>query len=132
MSAALAFLSVDHVVAIHRRMIAEFGGDDGVRDSGLLESAVMMPRASFGGHYLHKGVPTMAAAYLFHLCKNHAFVDGNKRTAFAAALLFLDLNGYRLYATNHACEHWVMSVAAGSVTKDQLARLFREHVRRDS
>ena len=64
------FLAGEQVSAIHRRMLAEFGGRPGLRDRNLLESAVNMPLASFGGRYLHKGLPAMAAAYLFHLCKN--------------------------------------------------------------
>ena len=79
------FLTVDHVLTIHRRVIDEFGGDPALRDRGLLESAVMMPAAQFGGGYLHDGIPAMAAGYLFHICKNHSFVDGNKRTALATA-----------------------------------------------
>jgi len=111
-------------------MITEFGGDEGVRDSALSESAVMMPRASFGGRYLHRDVPAMAAAYLFHLCKNHAFIDGNKRTALATAEVFLDLNGRRLDATGDECERWTLGVAEGAMSKTQLTRLFRERVGR--
>ena len=66
------FLTVDHVLAVHRRLVQEFGGVAEVRDYGLLESAVMMPAAQFGGEFLHDDVPAMAAAYLFHICRNHA------------------------------------------------------------
>src|SRR5207249_5785917 len=87
-SAPVHFLTVDQVLSIHARVLAEYGGGDGVRDIGLLDSAVAMPAAAFGGQHLHDGIPAMAAAYLFHICKNHAFVDGNKRTGLAAAIQF--------------------------------------------
>jgi len=124
------FLTIDQVLAIHSRMIAEFGGDAGLRDSGLLESAVTMPQAAFGNLYLHKGIPAMAAAYLFHICKNHPFVDGNKRAAFAAAEVFIALNGYRLVATNDQCETWTMAVAQSTMEKQALTKLFRQHTKR--
>jgi len=92
------FLTPELVLAIHHRVVREFGGDASVRDAGLLDAAVAMPKATFGGKHLHRGIPAMAAAYLFHLCKNHPFVDGNKRTALATAEVFLELNGRRLVA----------------------------------
>lgn len=121
------FLGVEHVLAIHRRMIREFGGSPRVRDYGLLESAVRMPAAQFGGAFLHQGVPAMAAAYLFHLCQNHPFVDGNKRTALAAAEVFLMLNALRLAAGNRELERLTLGVAAGRISKDEAVAFFREH-----
>ena len=121
------FLNVDHVLAIHRRLVEEFGGDVEVRDYGLLESAVMMPAAKFGGEFLHEDVPAMAAAYLFHICRNHAFVDGNKRTALAAAEVFILLNRMRLKATNKQVEELTMGVAKGEVSKDRVIAFFRKH-----
>jgi death-on-curing protein len=122
------FLTLDHVLAIHQRMIAEFGGDPEVRDYGLLESAVAMPSAAFGGEFLHDGVPAMAAAYLFHICKNHAFVDGNKRTAVASAEVFILLNGMLLNASNKELEKLTLEVAQGKVSKDEAIAFFRKHV----
>ncbi len=119
------FLSVGQVRAIHARMIGEFGGSRELRDAGLLESAVMMPTAQFGGRYVHKGIPAMAAAYLFHLCQNHPFVDGNKRTALAAAEVFLLASGRRLAATNEELEDLVLGVAEGKVSKEEVTRFFR-------
>jgi death-on-curing protein len=84
------------VLEIHAAQIAEHGGDPGLRDEGLLDSALTQPMAAFGGQYLHEDLFTMAAAYLFHLANNHAFVDGNKRTGLAAALVFLDANGFEI------------------------------------
>ena len=122
------FHTVDHVLAIHRRMIAAFGGDATVRDHGLLDSAVMMPAARFRGRFLHQDVPAMAAAYLFHLCKNHPFLDGNKRTALASAEVFLLLNDRRLTATDEQFEELTRAVAAGGVSKKELIACFRRHV----
>ena len=124
------FLTVDQVLAVHRRVVQEFGGDLEVRDYGLLESAVMMPAAQFGGEYLHDGLPAMAAAYLFHICRNHAFVDGNKRTALAAAEVFVLLNDMRLKATGRQLENLTLGVARGKVSKDEVVAFFRRHVAR--
>jgi death-on-curing protein len=125
-----AFLSVRQVLAIHERMIAAFGGNGGIRDHGLLESAVTMPAASFGGEYLHRDVPEMAAAYLFHICRAHAFVDGNKRTALAASEVFLIANGWRLSASDDALVTLTLAVASRGASKDEVVSFFREHTRR--
>ena len=122
------FLTVDHVLAIHQRVIAEFGGDPGVRDFGLLESAVAMPMAQFGGSFLHDGIPAMAAAYLFHVCRNHPFVDGNKRTAVAASEIFVRLNGMSLSATDIELEQLTIGIADGSASKDAVVAFFKKHV----
>ncbi len=119
------FLTVDHVLAIHRRMIAAFGGDATVRDHGLLDSAVMMPAARFRGRFLHQNVPAMAAAYLFHIGKNHPFLDGNKRTALASAEVFVLLNDRRLTATDEQLEELTRAVVAGRVSKKELIAFFR-------
>ncbi|HEX5138379.1 MAG TPA: type II toxin-antitoxin system death-on-curing family toxin [Planctomycetota bacterium] len=126
------FLALEHVLAIHRRSIREFGGDSAVRDQGLLESAIAMPAAQFGGSFLHDGVPAMAAAYLFHLCRNHPFVDGNKRTALASAEVFLFLNGMRLRATNDEVEALTLGVAASRISKDETTALFVKHAAIDA
>ena len=122
------FLSVDHILFIHRRMIEEFGGDATVRDCGLLESAVMMPAARFGGEFLHVDIPSMAGAHLFHLCKNHPFVDGNKRTAIASAEMFVLLNEMYLAATNEELLDLTLGVAEGRISKDETITFFRLHV----
>jgi death-on-curing protein len=128
MTDAPIFLTVDHVLAIHRRMIEEFGGEPAVRDLGLLESAVMMPAARFGGKFLHDGIPAMAAACLFHICRNHPFVDGNKRTGLASAEMFVLLNELRLAATNAELEELTIGMAAGRISKDDTVAFFRKHV----
>ena len=116
----LQFLSVDDVLAIHDDTIRHEGGLSGVRDFGLLISAVMMPQQQFGGEYLHDGAPTMAAAYLFHLCQNHPFHDGNKRAAAMSALVFLDANSITQLPEPEDIERTTLAVAASEMGKDEL------------
>lgn len=123
------FLTVEQVLAIHKRVVWEFGGDPGLRDRGLLESAVHLPEARFEGKLLHRGVPAPAAAYLFHLCKNHAFLDGNERVALAAAETFLILNGFQLEASDLDVERVVRRVAEGGASKDEVVAFVRKHAR---
>ena len=92
------FLSLGEILEIHRDQIERYGGDAGIRDLGLLQSALAVPASGFGGRYLHSDLFEMAAAYLFHLVQNHPFVDGNKRTGAVAALVFLSLNGIEIEA----------------------------------
>ena len=129
MSEDPTFLTVDQVLIIHDRVISDFGGDPAVRDHGLLESATMMPAARYAGRLLHPNIPAMAAAYLFHLCWNHPFADGNKRTALTAAEVFLLLNDHQLTAGSRDVERLVLGVADGSFTKQQAMTFFRKHVR---
>jgi death on curing protein len=122
------FLTVDHVLTIHRRMVERFGGDAGLRDRGLLESAVAMSDARFGGEYVHRGIEEMAAACLFHLCKSRAFVDGNKRTALGAAAVFLSLNDCKLLVTDDELERLALGVAEGTISKQEVATFFGGHI----
>src|SRR6476661_4333770 len=92
------FLTLQEVLDLQTHQIARYGGSMGVRDLGLLESALAMPQAQFGGEFLHEDIYMMAAAYLFHITKNHPFVDGNKRAGLATMILFLNLNGLKLQA----------------------------------
>ena len=101
----IQFISEAVALALHQDQIARYGGDPGIRDAGLLSSALAMPQAMFGGEYVHEDLIAMAGAYLFHLAKNHAFVDGNKRIAFAVTLYFLDDHGYTLDLTHEQAEH---------------------------
>lgn len=114
------FLDVEDVLLLHRIAIDDQRGDPSLRDSGLLESAVMQPRQQFGGAYLHEGIPAMAAAYAFHICKNHPFVDGNKRAALAAMVAFLINNDWRLHADADEVERTMLEVADGSTEKQTL------------
>jgi len=129
MSTRPIFLSVDNVLYLHADTIKAEGGCEGIRDLALLESAVLMPQQQFGGEYLHADLPAMAAAYLFHICCNHPFLDGNKRTAAMAAFVFLDANRREMTASEAEFEHTVLQVAAGSVSKDDLTDWVRVHSR---
>lgn len=122
----LDFLSLDEVLEFHRQQLAAYGGIDGVRDQGLLESAVAMPQASFGGEYLHPDLFYMAAAYAFHLAENQPFLDGNKRTALMAALVFLDLNGYAILDPAEHLYEAMIAIANKQFDKAQLAELLQE------
>lgn len=126
---AIVFLTLDEVLALHADQIERYGGRGGVRDLGLLSSAVATPQASFGETYLHHTVNEMAAAYLFHLVKNHPFVDGNKRVGLIAALAFLGLNGVELVADPNALYDLVIGAADGSVTKAEIAVFLQANTR---
>jgi death-on-curing protein len=121
------FLTLDEVLALHADQIRRYGGATGLRDLALLQSAIAMPETSYGGEYLHGSVFEMAAAYLFHLARNHPFVDGNKRTALICALVFLGLNGQRLDANPNSLYALVDGVASGRVDKADVAVFLREH-----
>lgn len=123
-------LTVEQVRTIHKNSIARFGGAPDIRDEGLLESAVSMPGATFGGQYLHDGLVPMAAAYLFHICKNHAFVDGNKRAALASAETFLVLNGRRFVASEDELEQITLGVADGTIGKEALTKMLRKIIKK--
>ena len=130
MSGAPVFVTVEQVIEIHRRGIEEHGGSGELRDRGLLESAVAMPAAQFGGQFLHDGLPAMAAAYLFHLCKNHPFVDGNERVSVTVAEVFVELNGHRLVATDKQLESLTLGVADSSISKHEATLFFELHVKK--
>src|SRR5882672_10235468 len=115
------FLRLNEIIEIHNDQIVRYGGLAGIRDRGLLQSAVAMPMSSFGGQYLHPDLYEMAAAYLFHLVKNHAFVDGNKRVGTVAALVFLELNGVEVNADETEFEKLVLDVADNKSGKSAVA-----------
>ena len=124
-----AFLTLYQVVAIHRDQIERYGGSLGVRDWGLLKSAIAMPAATFGGQYLHSDLYEMAAAYLYHIVQNHPFIDGNKRVGAVAADVFLALNDTRLAAGQDAYADLVLSIARGETSKSAAAEFFRGHTK---
>ena len=120
------FLTLAEVVEIQKDQIKRYGGDPGVRDIRLLESAVFQAQASFGEQWLHKDIFEMAAAYAYHICQNHPFVDANKRTALAAALMFLELNGISLLDPKGQLADAMFKVAKGELTKTQLTNIFQQ------
>jgi death-on-curing protein len=120
------FLTVEDVLQIHDEQLAAYGGATGIRDQGLLESAVAMPQASFGEAYLHEDLAHMAAAYAFHIAQNQPFLDGNKRTGLVAALVFLDLNGVTVLDPRERLYDAMIAIAERQMDKDGLAELLRE------
>lgn len=121
------FLTLEEVLEIHHDEIERHGGTLGVRDNGLLESAIATPQSGFGGHYLHGDLYEMAAAYLFHLAQNHPFLDGNKRVGAATALVFLTMNGIKTKMTNQVLVDMVLAVAKGKMDKLAIAEFLRKH-----
>ncbi len=111
-------LTVEHVSILHAEALHRFGGLEGVRDQALLESAVAAPQAGYGGRSVYDDQIDVAAAYLFYLCRNHPFLDGNKRTALAACLLFLRLNHVELPQDGPDWEALTLDVAAGRLERD--------------
>lgn len=124
------FLNLSEVLRIHRDQIERYGGEPGIRDLGLLQSALAMPAAGFGGRFLHNDLFEMAAAYLFHITRNHPFVDGNKRSGAACALVFLELNDIEVNASEDALVEMVTAVAEGKAEKEAVADFFRRHARK--
>ena len=125
------FLTLDEVVAIQRDQIERYGGSLGVRDWGLLKSAVATPAVKFGGRFLHGDLMEMAAAYLFHLVQNHPFIDGNKRVGAVAADVFLALNDITLIASEDDYAELVLAVARGETSKSTAAEFFRANTKAD-
>jgi death-on-curing protein len=120
-----SFLALEDVLEIHAAQLARYGGQDGIRDRGLLLSAMAQPEMSFAGEFLHEDLFAMAAAYAFHIAENQPFIDGNKRTAFQAADVFLTLNGFDLPAS----KRWqvaMIEIAKRTLDKPGLALLFRK------
>ena len=123
----MVFLTLDDILESHQNQIETYGGSHGIRDIGLLESAIAQPEASFGGQYLHADLFEMAAAYLYHLVMNHPFVDGNKRVGLEAALIFLEINNENLNASDEELVDLVLKTTAGQVGKREIAEFFRSH-----
>ncbi|MCX7012058.1 MAG: type II toxin-antitoxin system death-on-curing family toxin [Candidatus Sumerlaeota bacterium] len=123
------FLSLDDVLRIHRDEIEHYGGSQGIRDQGLLESALAMPQAGFGDQYFHADIYEMAAAYLFSIVQNHPFLDGNKRTGAMSAHEFLWLNEVSLEPREKDFENLVRKVAEGAAGKADLAEFLRSNSR---
>jgi death-on-curing protein len=123
----IKFLTLSEVLLILEDQIRNYGGIYGVRDRNLLSSAIYMPESNFDGKYLHETVPAMAAAYTFHICQNHPFIDGNKRAALASSLVFLDINGYELNCKNETLYNEVMDVAKGEIKKEELIKFYEKH-----
>jgi death on curing protein len=122
-------LTLDEVLALHADQVDRYGGALGIRDLALLESAIAAPAASFQGEFLHGSLHEMAAAYLFHLIKNHPFVDGNKRVALMSAIVFLGFNDLALTAEPDELTSVVVGVTEGSVSKAEVAVFLKSNTR---
>lgn len=119
------FLTLAEVVDIHGNQIGLYGGLPGIRDVNLLSSAIAVPRASFHGEYLHSDIYEMAAAYAFHISKNHPFVDGNKRAALVSALVFLELNGIGISDPQGKLYNAMIDLTTGKLNKSEFAGILR-------
>lgn len=122
------FLTLEQVKKIHEDQIFRYGGIHGVRDEALLDSAISMPAQTFGGEFLHTDLLEMAAAYAFHISKNHPFFDGNKRTGMASALVFLKWNELEYRVAQNEFEAVILGVAEGRVNKKEIAEFLRKNL----
>jgi death-on-curing protein len=113
----IQFLTLSEVLLILEDQIRNYGGIYGIRDINLLSSEIYMPQSSFDGKYLHKTIPAMAAAYAFHICQNHPFIDGNKRAALASSLVFLEINKYTFNCDGEILYNAIINVAKGETRK---------------
>ena len=117
----LYFLTLEDTLEIHADQIKRYGGKEGIRDQQLLFSALAQPSNMFEGKYLHQSLYDKASAYLFHICQNHPFIDGNKRVALVSTLIFLDLNHHSINYNQEQLEDLVLSVAKGKIKKEKIA-----------
>jgi death-on-curing protein len=124
-SRPIYYLTVANVLEIHAEAISQFGGSDGLREMALLESAVAAPQASFGGDYVYSDLLEVAGAYLFFLCRNRPFVDGNKRAALGACIVFLRLNGIEPQVDGQLWEDLTLDVAASRLDREQTTQRLR-------
>lgn len=120
------FLSLSEVLEIHQDQITRYGGSTGIRDLDLLKSALGMSAATFGGDFLHTNIFEMASAYLFHIVKNHPFIDGNKRTGTVSALVFLLLNGYSFESSENVLVDTVTKIASNKLDKSESAMFIKK------
>jgi len=125
----VVFLTLDEAIALHADQIERYGGRPGIRDLGLLQSALGVPSATFEGRSLYEGHHEMAGAYLFHIVRNHPFADGNKRVGLAILLAFLGLNFRWLDAHPMEVERLVLGIAGGTTTKAEAAVFVQQHLR---
>ena len=124
----MKYLKTEHILRIHERLVATSGGDPGVRDLNAVESSVAQPQMTFDGKSLYPTLVEKAVALGFSLNKNHAFVDGNERTAHATVEMFLIRNGWEIEATVDEQEQVYLGVAAGSLTREEYISWLRDHL----
>jgi len=122
----MIFLTIEEIIQIHDDLVSEYGGLQGIRDMGLLISAIEMPKATMFGEHLHKSLFDKASAYLFHIVCNHAFLDGNKRTGAASTLIFLVQNGCKIKYNLEEFEEMVCKVAQGEFSKEEISKFLQQ------
>jgi len=121
----IIFITIKELVRIHKGQIEEYGGIYGIRDWQLLESALSSPRATFDNAYLHKNLYEMAAAYAYHIIKNHPFLDGNKRIGIITSLIFLKRNGINAKFKKNELYKLSMQIATTNISKIEISNLFK-------
>jgi len=124
---ATRFIPNRIVSTIHSDLLQRYGGRPGLRDPGLLDSALAQPKMTVGGKFVHKTLFDKAAAYGFHVCKNHPFVDGNKRVAFVLMDIFLQKNGWEITSNEEEAYSMMISLASGGLSKAHLSKWLKEH-----
>lgn len=124
---ATRFIPNRIVATIHSDLLQRYGGRPGLRDPGLLDSALAQPKITVGGKFVHKTLFDKAAAYGFHVCKNHPFVDGNKRVAFVLMDIFLQKNGWEVTSNEEEAYSMMISLASGKLSKAQLSKWLKKH-----
>lgn len=120
-------LSLQEIMQIHETEIMQFGGLNGIRDDGLLLASLYFPQASFAGEYLHSDIFEMAAAYAFSIIKNHAFLDGNKRTGIVASIAFLGLNDIELNISQDELFDLAIAIATSKASIKDIAHLYKKN-----
>jgi len=126
------FLSTSEVIALHKALISLYGGHHGIRDHGLLDSAIQQCQVTFDGQYLYATIYDMTAAYVFHIIKNHPFIDGNKRTGIMCAIIFLKINGYEFTISTkqkgqNILYEFAIQIALSQLTIKEIATFFKKH-----
>ena len=121
----IRFLSLSEIILIHENQINNYGGNPGIRDINLLNSAIGMPESQFSNQFLHSDIYEMASAYIFHIAQNHPFVDGNKRTALVSGLVFLDLNKIEINDPNELLYDMLIKVASGKLNKKEITNILK-------
>ena len=122
----IEFLTLAELIEIHKNQIELYGGEDGIRDISLLSSAMAIPKSTFNGEFLYNDIFEMAAAYIYHICQNHPFLDGNKRVSLVAGLVFLDFNGIKIDDPDNELYNIMIDVASGNRNKKNIAKILKK------
>ena len=123
---SVKFLTVEEVIKIHDILIKKYGGKEGIRDYGLLESAILQPQVKFSKNYMHEDLFSMAAAYMYHLIKNHPFFDGNKRIGVFCSIIFMEVNFIVIDIKQDLLYRLALNVAQSKISKGQIADFLRK------